>query len=152
MTKQQINVLAPNFELNDIDGNSKISLSDYRDKKNVLIVFNRGFMWPFCKKHMTQLRDEKEILERLDIEVLIIGPEKPESFRKYWKKESLPFVGLPDPKHLVANLYGQQIKIFKLGRMPAQMLINKKGILIYSFYGNSMSDIPSLSEVTDVIE
>jgi peroxiredoxin len=45
MAKQKVNVLAPDFELNDINGeNSKISLSDYRNKKNVLIVFNRGFM------------------------------------------------------------------------------------------------------------
>jgi len=101
---------------------------------------------------MTQLRDEVEILERFDIEVLIVGPEKPDSFRKYWEKESLPFVGLPDPKHSVANLYGQEIKIFKLGRMPAQMLIDKKGILKYSFYGNSMTDIPELSEVTDILK
>ncbi len=43
MSKQQIDVLAPDFELNDIS-NNKISLSNYRDKKNVLIVFNRGFM------------------------------------------------------------------------------------------------------------
>ena len=43
MSKQQIGVLAPIFELIDIKGN-KISLSDYKDKKNVLIVFNRGFM------------------------------------------------------------------------------------------------------------
>jgi peroxiredoxin Q/BCP len=100
---------------------------------------------------MTQLRNEKETLVKFDIEVLIIGPEKSESFRKYWEKESLPFIGLPDPKHLVANLYGQQIKIFKLGRMPAQILIDKKGILLYSFYGNSMSDIPSIDEVINVL-
>ncbi len=151
MSKQQIGVLAPIFELIDIKGN-KISLSDYKDKKNVLIVFNRGFMWPYCKKHMTQLRDEVEILEKFDIVVLIVGPEKPDSFRKYWEKESLPFVGLPDPKHSVANLYGQEVKIIKLGRMPAQMLIDKKGILKYSFYGNSMADIPELSEVIDILK
>jgi len=43
MTKQQINILAPNFELVDINGDM-ISLSNYRDTKNVLILFNRGFM------------------------------------------------------------------------------------------------------------
>jgi thioredoxin-dependent peroxiredoxin len=33
---------AKDFELTDVDGN-KIKLSDYRGKKNVVLVFNRGF-------------------------------------------------------------------------------------------------------------
>jgi len=33
---------APEFNLPDFSGNS-VSLSDYRDRKNVLLVFNRGF-------------------------------------------------------------------------------------------------------------
>ena len=34
---------APDFPLIDTDGN-RISLSDYRGKKHVVLVFNRGFM------------------------------------------------------------------------------------------------------------
>ncbi len=33
---------APDFTADDADGNS-IQLSSYRGKKNVLLVFNRGF-------------------------------------------------------------------------------------------------------------
>jgi len=33
---------APNFTLNDLQG-QPVSLSDYRFKKNVVLVFNRGF-------------------------------------------------------------------------------------------------------------
>ena len=33
---------APAFSLPDFSGNP-VSLSDYRDRKNVLLVFNRGF-------------------------------------------------------------------------------------------------------------
>lgn len=42
MSKVQINVEAPNFTMNDFN-NKEISLSSYRDTKNVLLVFNRGF-------------------------------------------------------------------------------------------------------------
>ena len=42
MSKVQINVEAPNFVLNDFDG-KEVSLSGYRNIKNVLLVFNRGF-------------------------------------------------------------------------------------------------------------
>jgi peroxiredoxin len=33
---------APDFELTDVQGNT-VRLSDYRDKKHVLLVFTRGF-------------------------------------------------------------------------------------------------------------
>jgi peroxiredoxin len=33
---------APEFDLPDFSG-APVSLSDYRDRKNVLLVFNRGF-------------------------------------------------------------------------------------------------------------
>jgi peroxiredoxin Q/BCP len=96
---------------------------------------------------MAQLRQESDRLAKLDIEVLVVGPENSDSFRNYWKKESLPFKGLPDPEHLVMDLYGQEVKILKLGRLPAQMLIDKSGILKFVYYGNSMADIPDISEI-----
>ena len=100
---------------------------------------------------MSQLRQDFDKLTKLDIEVLVIGSEKSDSFKKYWKKESLPFRGLPDPNHSVMNLYGQEVKIFKLGRMPAMMLIDKLGILKYVHYGASMADIPGFSDIENVL-
>ena len=38
----ELNQVAPDFTLEDFKGNA-VSISDFRDKKNVLLVFNRGF-------------------------------------------------------------------------------------------------------------
>ena len=44
MTKRvPINQPAPEFSLDDVDG-QHIKLSAFKDKSNVLLVFNRGFM------------------------------------------------------------------------------------------------------------
>jgi peroxiredoxin Q/BCP len=100
---------------------------------------------------MAQLRQNSEKLKKLDVEVFVVGPEDSDSFGKFWKKESLPFMGLPDPDHSVLDLYGQEVKRLKLGRMPAQMLVDKSGILKFVYYGSSMADIPDISEVVKVL-
>jgi peroxiredoxin len=42
MAKVELDTRAPEFTLDDFKGNS-VSLSDFSDRKNVLVVFNRGF-------------------------------------------------------------------------------------------------------------
>jgi len=42
MSKAQLNTQAPDFTLKDFTGKD-VSLSDYKGRKNVLLVFNRGF-------------------------------------------------------------------------------------------------------------
>ena len=96
---------------------------------------------------MAQLRQDYDQFTARGAEIVTIGPEKPEAFAKYFKENDLPFVGLPDPDHSVLKRYGQQVKIFKLGRMPAQMIIDKDGTLQFVHYANSMSDIPDNQEI-----
>ena len=96
---------------------------------------------------MAQLRRDYSEFEARDVIVVAVGPEDAAAFAKYWEKESLPFIGLPDPTHSVLKLYGQQVNLFKLGRMPAQVLIDKDGVARYVHYGHSMSDIPENAEI-----
>jgi peroxiredoxin len=42
MARVELNTPAPDFSLEDIQGNT-VKLSDYREKSNILLVFNRGF-------------------------------------------------------------------------------------------------------------
>lgn len=100
---------------------------------------------------MAQLRRDYQQFVKLDTGIIVAGPEKAEVFRDYWTKESLPFIGLPDPEHHVLKLYGQEVKLFKLGRLPAQMLIDKSGNVRFVHYGHSMSDIPPNQEIIDLI-
>jgi peroxiredoxin len=101
---------------------------------------------------MAQLRQDYQEFVKREAEVVVVGPEGAEAFAAYWGLEELPFVGLPDPKHSVLKLYGQQIKLFKLGRMPAQVLIDVDGTARYVHYGNSMSDIPSNAEILSLLD
>jgi peroxiredoxin len=101
---------------------------------------------------MAQLRHDYHKLTALGAEVLVVGPEGPAGFQAYWRREKLPFVGLPDPDHSVLKLYGQRVNLFKLGRMPAQVIADAAGIARWAHYGHSMGDIPPTHEVLELIE
>jgi len=98
------------------------------------------------------LRQDYRKFQERDAEVWVVGPEDRQAFEQYWQKEQLPFVGLPDPEHRVANLYGQEVTLLKLGRMPALVIIDKKGRVGYQYYGKAMWDIPPNDEILALLE
>lgn len=93
------------------------------------------------------MRRDYEKFTQLNTEILVVGPEDLPAFQEYWEKHQLPFVGLPDPEHKVLNLYGQEVKLLKLGRLPAMAVIDQHGLIRSVHYGSSMSDIPRNEEV-----
>lgn len=101
---------------------------------------------------MAQLRQDFEQFQARNTEVLVIGKESLPEFKAFWRTNSLPFTGLPDPKHVVLELYGQQIKLLKLGRMPAQVLVDHRGIVRFVHYGNAMMDIPETTTILSIID
>lgn len=84
--------------------------------------------------------------------MLAVGPDGEKAFALYWENQRLPFIGLPDPSHKVALQYRQEVKLFKLGRMPLVTVIDAVGIIRYAHYGASMSDIPSNRTLLEVID
>jgi len=84
--------------------------------------------------------------------VLIVGPDGPNAFRRYWEENDMPFTGLPDLRSRVANRYYQEVNLFKLGRMPALFVIDRQGMIRFAHYGDSMQDIPSNETVLRVLD
>jgi peroxiredoxin len=101
---------------------------------------------------MAQLRDDFNELTARNAVVLVVGPENRAAFSEYWQKNSLPFIGMPDPSHQVLKQYGQEVNLFKLGRMPAMVIIDPEGQVRFVHYGKEMSDIPSNQEVLDTLD
>ena len=149
--KVKVGEKPPNFKLENTRG-EKISLSDFEGKQNVYLVFNRGFAWPYCRGHMAQLRQDYEAFKKRNTVVIAVGPDSKRDFQKFWKQKEIPFIGLADPKHKAAKKYEQEVNILKFGRVPAQMLIDKNGVLQYVHYSNSMSDIPDNKEILAKID
>jgi peroxiredoxin len=101
---------------------------------------------------MAQLRQDYAQFVARNTEVVVVGPEDAKAFAAYWQQESLPFMGLPDSTASVLKLYGQEVNLFKLGRMPAQVLIDKASVARFVHYGHSMSDIPGNQEILALVD
>lgn len=101
---------------------------------------------------MAQLRQDYQEFVKRQTRIVVIGPEDERAFAAYWSEHDLPFTGLPDPKASVLKLYGQEVNLFKLGRMPAQVIIDRQGVVRFVHYGHSMSDIPENEEVLKLLD
>ena len=101
---------------------------------------------------MAQLRQDFVQFTARNTKIIVVGPEDTEAFKAYFEKNDLPFIGLPDPKTTVLKLFGQEVNIFKLGRMPAQVIVDRQGAARYVHYGHSMSDIPENEELFAILD
>lgn len=96
---------------------------------------------------MAQLRQDYELIKAEGAEVIVIGPEDAETFQREWEREGFPFIGVPDPDHKIADLYGQEVRLTRFGRLPALAVVDKAGAIVFQHHGDSMRDIVSTDEV-----
>lgn len=98
------------------------------------------------------MRDHYTDFTSRGAEILAVGPNDMDSFKKYWEKENIPFIGLPDLDHVTARIYRQEVNLFKLGRMPLNCIVDAEGRIRYVQYGSSMSDTPDNETFLNVID
>ncbi len=101
---------------------------------------------------MAQLRQDYSLFTERGADVVAVGPDDADAFKRFWAENEIPFVGLADPRHVVAALYAQEVNLLKLGRMPALFVIDLSGIVRYAHYSKAMNDIPRNEEVLAVLD
>jgi len=52
----------------------------------------------------------------------------------------------------VADVYKQEVKLLKLGRMPALLVVDREGLIQYEHYGEDMTDIPDNRVILDLLD
>lgn len=92
---------------------------------------------------MARLRQDHRKFMEQNAEIIAVGPEDTVSFANWWQEHQMPFIGIPDPAHVLAQLYSQKTRWLKGGRMPALVVIDKEGYVRLKHYADSPSDIPS---------
>jgi peroxiredoxin Q/BCP len=95
---------APAFTCVD-DQDQEVSLTDFKGK-TVILYFYPKDMTPGCTTEACDFRDSMSRLNKLDVVVLGVSKDSPESHRKFKKKEGLRFSLLSDESGKVCKAYG----------------------------------------------
>ncbi len=122
---------APAFTLLAVpDG--KISLSQFKDRQNVVLYFYPRDNTPGCTQEACDFRDNLAAFHRGDTAVLGVSTDSLKSHEKFAEKFELPFPLLSDADHKVAEKYGVWVERKQYGRtymglQRATFLIDKQG-------------------------
>ena len=101
----KIGNMAPAFTLKNQD-DEKVSLKDFKGKKNVVLYFYPKAMTPGCTTQACGLRDTKKDLDKLDAVAIGVSPDAVPRLPKFIEKHDLNFTLLSDEDHAIAEKYG----------------------------------------------
>jgi len=133
MAFPKVGNMAPAFTLLDQDG-EKVSLKQFRDKKNVALYFYPKAMTPGCTVQACGIRDSKKALAKLDTVVLGVSPDPVARLGRFIDKQDLNFTLLSDEDHAITEKYGcWDLKKFMgrefMGVLRTTFIIGKDGRL-----------------------
>jgi peroxiredoxin Q/BCP len=104
MQTLQVGDKAPNFKVNDQDGNS-ISSKDYEGKKWIVFFYPKANT-PGCTAEACNLRDNYKELQKEGYEILGVSADGEKRQKNFKEKYDFPFPLLADENKEVLNAFG----------------------------------------------
>jgi peroxiredoxin Q/BCP len=105
MPKVKVGEPAPDFTLQDQEGRF-VSLSEFEQKKHVVLFFYPKDFSPGCTKQVCSFRDSYEDFTDQEAVVIGVSSDSIASHKQFLDQHQLPFTLLSDPKGKVRSLYG----------------------------------------------
>jgi peroxiredoxin len=147
---------APDFILENLDG-KRISLSDFRGKKNVVLVFYRGHWWPYCTQQLGELKSLLDKQEKEKVQILTVSIDSHDLSKKFIEKLQEKFPGeydfpfLEDKDHKVIDRYGILNPDGKGWPHPATYVIDKQGMVRWKFVEVNYRTRPSNQQILQAL-
>ena len=126
----EINSIAPDFTLQDKDGND-VRLSDFAGHRVVLYFYPRDNT-PGCTRQACAFAAAYDGFRELDAVVIGVSKDSVASHQRFAEKYNLPFILLSDPEHAVIEAYGawQEKKNYgkvSMGVVRSTFIIDEQG-------------------------
>ena len=128
----QVGDKAPNFTLNDQEGNL-VSLADFQGKRVVLYFYPKDNT-PGCTRQACAFAGAYQGFKDKDVVVIGVSKDSVSSHKKFAEKYELPFILLADPEKAVIQAYGvwQEKKNYgkvSMGVVRATYVIGPDGLI-----------------------
>ena len=130
---------APDFDL-EVSGSERVRLSDFRGKRNVLLVFH-PFAWTaVCEEEALDLQANLPSFESADTEVILVSCDAAASRQAWREKLQLGYTLASDfwPHGAATKAYG----VFNEERgapVRGTFLIDKTGVVVWSLVNRDNS-------------
>jgi len=145
---------APDFTLYSSD-KKEVSLSDYKGQ-NVLILFFPLAFTGTCTKELCGIRDNAFDFNGLDMEVVAISVDSPQTLAKWKEMEKYNFTMLSDFNKEVSRAYDSIYENFSLNMQGVSkrsaFLVDGDGIIQYAEVLENATEIPNMAGIKDRVK
>ncbi|HEV3255186.1 MAG TPA: peroxiredoxin [Candidatus Acidoferrales bacterium] len=141
---------APEFTLKD-QSQKEVKLSDYKGKKNVVIVFYPLDWSPVCTNEHVCLVNDMKRFEELDAQVLGVSVDSAWSHKAFAEKMGIHYPLLADfqPRGAVASKFGVYLE--EKGITGRAIAIVDRGGKIAWFKQYDIPTVPDMKEVAEAL-
>jgi peroxiredoxin len=142
---------APDFTLRNQDG-EKVSLSDYRGRKKVLLVFYPGDFSPVCGDQLSIYQEVKPEIEEKGVELVGISVDGFFSHKAFQEKLGIDTTLLSDfePKGEVARAYDSYVEKFGFANRTL-ILIDEDGVVAWTYESPNPGEFPGANVIFDAL-
>ena len=144
---------APDFTLQNTKG-EEVSLSDYQNKSNVVLLFFPLAFSGVCTKELCTTRDNMKLYNSMDAEVLAVSVDSFFSLREFKKSENLNFTLLSDFNREVSKTYDVLYDDFFGMEGVAKrsvFVIDKGGVVKYKEVLDDSSNLPDFKAIQQTL-
>lgn len=146
---------APDFTLFDSDKN-KVSLSDFKGKENVLLLFFPQAFTGVCTSELCAVRDDIARYNNSNVKVLGISVDSVFTLDKFKKEQGYNFPLLSDFNKEASKAYDSIYESFTDMDMKgvskrSAFLIDKQGAVQYAEVLEKASDVPNFDAINEKI-
>ena len=143
---------APDFTLKSKSGDdmNDISLSDYRDEKNVVILFFPLAYTGVCTDEMCSVSSGLADYDALDAQVLGISVDSPFAQEAWAEKEGITIPLLSDFNKEVSAAYGSQFEDligFKGVAKRSAFVVDKSGVVRFASVSDDPTELPDFDAI-----
>ena len=148
----EIGSKSPNFTLNhkNASGLSEVTLSDNFGKQNTVLLFFPLAFTSVCVAEMCSISEDLSAYNDLNAKVYGISVDSPFSLEVMAEQQKINFPLLSDFNKEVSSAYEvlfEELLGFKGVSKRSAFVVNKEGLITYSWSSDNPQDLPNFEEL-----